>query len=103
MIWSILFYALLVSVGGIVGYLKAKSTMSLVSGVVSGVLLLVAFFLGLQSLNLGLTIAGVIAVVLTIVFALRFRSTQKFMPGGLLAIVSLLASLFYLVPLFQSI
>jgi uncharacterized membrane protein (UPF0136 family) len=94
-IWSILFYALLVAIGGVIGYLKVKSQMSLISGGVSGVLLAGAFWLGLQSPATGLIMAGAIAIALTLVFAMRFRSTQKFMPAGLLAIVSLVATLGY--------
>jgi uncharacterized membrane protein (UPF0136 family) len=94
-IWSILFYALLVAIGGLIGYLKVKSQMSLISGGVSGILLCGAFFLGLQNPGTGLLLASVIEIALTFVFAMRFRSTQKFMPAGLLAIVSLVATLGY--------
>lgn len=89
--WLILLYALLVLVGGIVGYVKAQSKPSLISGIISGIALLAAWAISLQNLDVGLAIATGLAIVLLIVFALRFRKTNKFMPAGLMAILSLVA------------
>jgi uncharacterized membrane protein (UPF0136 family) len=94
-VWSILGYALLVAVGGLMGYFKAKSQMSLISGLVSGTLLCGAFWLGLQTPATGLMMAGAIAIALTVVFSMRFRATQKFLPAGVLATCSLVATLGY--------
>lgn len=88
----ILVYALLVAIGGIIGYVKAKSNQSLISGLGSGIALLVAWYVSLQNPTVGLAIATIIALALVVVFALRFRATSKFMPAGLLASLSLLAT-----------
>ncbi|PSB29808.1 hypothetical protein C7B82_10620 [Stenomitos frigidus ULC18] len=100
MIWLILIYALLVAIGGIIGYVKAKSNQSLLSGLGSGAALAIAWYVSLQNPTIGLILATVIAVALVIVFALRFRATSKFMPAGLLALVSLAATGLFAIALF---
>ncbi|MGA7933505.1 MAG: TMEM14 family protein [Kovacikia sp.] len=87
--WFVLIYALLVALGGVMGYAKVQSNASLISGLVSGVVLAIAWYTSLQNPLVGLAIATVVALLLLGVFALRFRSTAKFMPAGLMAILSL--------------
>jgi uncharacterized membrane protein (UPF0136 family) len=94
-IWLILIYALLVAIGGIIGYVKAKSNQSLISGLGSGIALAIAWYVSLQNPTLGLALAAAIALALVIVFALRFRATTKFMPAGLLALLSLVATVLF--------
>ena len=91
MTWLILVYALLVGVGGILGYAKARSQPSLISGLVSGAALAIAWIISLQNPTNGFALATFLALGLLIVFAIRFRKTRKFMPAGLMAILSLIA------------
>lgn len=87
MSWGIVIaiaYGILAIVGGVIGYLKAKSKLSLISGVISGLLLFFAAFLENQGYDLGRPLAQVITLVLIVVFTLRFRKTGKFMPAGLM-------------------
>ena len=51
-------FGLLTIVGGVMGYVKAGSTASLIAGSISGILLLVAAFLLPGNLALGLALAG---------------------------------------------
>jgi len=81
-IWYLLVYGLVVAIGGGIGYLKARSKISLVSGIVSGVLLLVAWYLAGRNPMLGLSLGLALAVVLLVVFAKRLMSTRKLMPAG---------------------
>jgi uncharacterized membrane protein (UPF0136 family) len=99
-IWLILVYALLVAIGGVIGYVKAKSNQSLISGLGSGVALAIAWYISLQNPTTGLALAAAIAVALLVVFALRFRATGKFMPAGLLAILSLIMTVLFVTALF---
>jgi len=99
-IWLILVYALLVAIGGVIGYVKAKSNQSLLSGLGSGVALAIAWYISLQNPTAGLALAAVIALALLVVFALRFRATGKFMPAGLLAILSLIMTVLFVTALF---
>ncbi|MGQ9869939.1 TMEM14 family protein [Leptodesmis sp.] len=93
----ILVYALLVAIGGIVGYVKAGSQQSLISGLVSGVVLAIAWFLSLQNPAAGFALAAFLALGLLIVFTIRFRKTGKFMPAGLMAVLSLIAMVIFAV------
>lgn len=97
--WSILIYGLLVLLGGVMGYIKAKSQMSLVSGVGSGVALLSAWFISRQMPVVGLGLAAGIGLVLFGVFVKRFSVTRAFMPAGMMMIFSLAATVVFLVGL----
>lgn len=97
--WSILIYGLLVLVGGVMGYFKAKSKMSLLSGVGSGIGLLAAWYLCRQNPALGLAIATLIALLLFIVFVIRLFRTRSFMPAGLMMVCSLVATVVFSVTL----
>lgn len=83
-------YGIIAILGGISGYIKAKSKVSLISGIVSGIALIVAAFVQLQSLPLGSTIAQVITLMLVVVFAIRLIKTHKFMPAGLMLILGII-------------
>jgi uncharacterized membrane protein (UPF0136 family) len=97
--WSILIYALVVLLGGVMGYLKAKSQVSLLAGVGSGVALLVAWFVCRQIPPAGLGIATLIGLILFVVFVMRFSRTRAFMPAGLMMVFSLAATVVFLLGL----
>lgn len=97
--WSILIYGLLVLLGGVMGYVKAKSQASLVSGLGSGVALLVAWLICRQLPLVGLGLATLIGLILFIVFVKRFSNTRAFMPAGLMMVLSFAATVVFLVGL----
>lgn len=80
-------YGVLSLVGGIIGYRQANSKMSLISGSISGILLLIAGILLVQGSVVGLWLSRIVALVLVIVFISRLVKTKKFMPAGLMVIV----------------
>lgn len=82
-------YAVLMAGGGIGAFLKSGSKPSLISGVVAGILLGVAYAKD------NVTAALVLAAVLGVVFSLRLVKTKKFMPAGLLLILSVGAAAFF--------
>lgn len=82
-------YGILAIVGGIMGYIQAQSKVSLISGSISGLLLIFGGVMQLQGQAWGLIVATVITAVLLIVFAVRLTKTRKFMPAGLMAILGL--------------
>jgi uncharacterized membrane protein (UPF0136 family) len=84
-------YGILAIIGGIIGYRKANSKASLISGSVSGVLLLIATFIQILGQAWGLSLASVITGVLVIFFAFRLIKTRKFMPAGLMALLGVVA------------
>ena len=83
-------YAVLLAVGGIIGYTKAASRPSLIAGLASAVAAILALALSFQNPELGMGLGSAIAVLLFLFFGYRFAAkTRKFMPAGLLAVVSL--------------
>ena len=93
-------YGIFSIVGGIIGYKSAGSKVSLISGTICGLLLLLAAYLQFQGQILGLTLAVVITSILVVVFAIRLFKTRKFMPAGLmvaLGVIALAIMLFQLI------
>jgi uncharacterized membrane protein (UPF0136 family) len=87
-------YAILLAVGGIVGYTKARSRPSLIAGLASAAAALLSLLLSLQNPRWGMGLGALLAILLTAFFGYRFGvKTRKFMPAGLLAVVSLLVFL----------
>lgn len=84
-------YGILAVVGGIIGYVQAQSKASLISGSISGILLILAGILQIQGQSAGLVLATVITAVLVIVFGIRLTKTRKFMPAGLMSVLGLVA------------
>ncbi len=82
-------YGILSIIGGIIGYKSAGSKVSLISGIISGLLLLVAAYLQLQGQIWGLSLAVIITSLLVVVFAIRLAKTRKLMPAGLMVVLGL--------------
>ena len=91
----ILAYAVFVAIGGGIGFLKSKSKVSLFSGLGSAALLLVAYFVSRANPTGGLAIALGSAIALCAVFLMRLKKTGKFMPAGLMGIVSAVAAVVF--------
>jgi uncharacterized membrane protein (UPF0136 family) len=85
---AILIYALIIAAGGVMGYVSAKSTASLMSGLGSGALLLIAFALSFRNLKAGFALAALVALALGVFFLIRFLNTGKWMPAGISVILS---------------
>ena len=87
----LLVYALLMLIGGIIGYTSAGSKASLTAGAASAAALGAAWLWARSSPGPGLWLGAVISLALCAVFAVRLSKTGKFMPSGMLLVVSLLA------------
>jgi uncharacterized membrane protein (UPF0136 family) len=83
-------FGLLTIIGGVIGFVKAGSTASIIAGSISGILLLVAAFLLPQNLAAGLILAGVISILLAGRFVPAFLKTGQAMPAGLMSVLSIL-------------
>jgi uncharacterized membrane protein (UPF0136 family) len=81
-------FGLLTIVGGVIGYVKAGSTASIIDGSISGIALIVAAFLLPGNAVPGLIIAGVVSILLAGRFIPAFVKTGKIMPAGLMAVLS---------------
>ena len=82
-------YAVLLAVGGIIGFAKAGSRPSLVAGLGSALVAAICLGLTLAGQRLGYPIGAVLAGMLLLFFGGRYAQGRKFMPGGLMAMVSL--------------
>lgn len=78
---AVFVYSTLIILGGVFGYLKAGSVMSLVTSIVAGVLLDVAAVISLKNQTVGFSIAAVVALTLAAFFGYRLAQTGNLMPG----------------------
>ncbi len=78
-------YIVLLLVGGLIGFFKGKSQVSLIMSA--------AFAAGLILCALGLVfkdyVADILLAALLVVFAMRLAKTKKFMPAGIMLIATL--------------
>lgn len=76
--------SVVISAGGIAGFLKAKSKASLIAGIVSGGLLATAYSIASRNVQQGLIMGAVVSALLCVVFGIRLAKTKKVMPSGML-------------------
>jgi uncharacterized membrane protein (UPF0136 family) len=84
-------YIILLLVGGLIGFLKANSRVSLISSSIFAALLVATTLPGVFQPRMALGLADLIMAVVLVVFALRLAKTKKFMPSGMLLVVTILA------------
>lgn len=90
---TLLVYGALLLLGGVVGYMKGRSSKSLISGLVGAALSGVSYGLLGTDPRWGLGLGLGTAVLGSLLFALRYRKTGQFLPAGLMLVVSLAAVL----------
>jgi uncharacterized membrane protein (UPF0136 family) len=91
-------YGMLAIAGGILGYVKSKSKVSIISGSMSGALLIASAIAQLQGIS-GARIASIaIAGALVVIFAVRLVKTRKFMPAGLMIIAGVVTLVIVVLP-----
>lgn len=97
--WITLFYGLTVIAGGLIGYLKAHSTASVVMGSICGFLLLLSALGLMGRMRAPAYLALFVTFVLDVFFTYRWIFSLKFMPSGLMSVIStiVLVILFILV------
>jgi uncharacterized membrane protein (UPF0136 family) len=80
-------YIALLLAGGLIGFFKGKSRVSLVTSVsFAAILILCALDIVFKRY-----VADIVMVVLLVVFTLRLTRTKKFMPAGLMLVVTVAA------------
>jgi uncharacterized membrane protein (UPF0136 family) len=82
-------FGLLTIAGGVIGYVRAHSIPSLVSGGLSGLILLVAGYLLPERVQPGLVIGLVVSVLLAGRFLPAFIEKKALFPAGIMAVLSL--------------
>jgi len=87
----VLLYGILVAVGGVMGYVKAGSVASLVSGGGAGLILLASSIAMMRgSYALGWWISLFVALLLLGRFGMAAMNDFKLMPGGMVIVMSLI-------------
>ena len=89
--WILLVYGLFMMLGGLMG-IRAGSKVSLFAGFGSGAALLAALGATYYALATGLWAGCALAAILTLMFGSRLAKSGKFMPTGMLLVVSLAAA-----------
>jgi uncharacterized membrane protein (UPF0136 family) len=75
--------------GGVTGYLTKGSRASLIAGIITGVLILVAAVLiASAKVQPGLILGGIVSLALAFHFIPPFLAKHKFMPAGMMTILS---------------
>ena len=84
-------YIVFLLVGGLIGFLKAGSKVSLITSAVFAAFLIIAAIPSLLQASARQLVVDVIMAVLLVVFAMRLAKTKKFMPSGLMLAVTIAA------------
>lgn len=87
----LIFFGVVTAVGGVMGFVKAKSKASLIAGSISGILLVVAGLLARQGNKNGLILGLVVAVALLGRFGAVFAKTRAMVPAGIMSLLSVIA------------
>jgi uncharacterized membrane protein (UPF0136 family) len=89
--WVVLIYGILVAAGGVMGYVKAHSTPSLIAGGIAGIALVgAAVAMMKDAYSAGWWVSLIVAALLLVRFAMAARSGFKMMPGGMVIILSII-------------
>jgi len=83
-------YGALLELGGVMGYRKARSRPSLIMGTAFGTAVVILGVAGLLGARFA-PAAAALAAFLLVFFSIRWLRGRKFMPAGLIAVLSLLA------------
>jgi len=84
-------YIVLLFIGGLIGFLKAGSKISLImSAAFAGILILCNIDLIFKR-NVADMLATVVLVFLLVFFSVRVTKAKKFMPNGMMAVLTLAA------------
>jgi len=84
-------YIVLLVVGGLIGFFKGKSQVSLIMSVTFAAGLVLAAVPNFLDNNFRRTLANLLMAALLVVFGLRLAKTKKFMPAGMMLIATLVA------------
>ena len=83
-------FGVLTIAGGIVGYVKAGSTPSIIAGSITGLLLLIGAWILPEHQVAGLLTVLIVSILLAAQFVPKFISTGKAMPAGMMSILSVI-------------
>lgn len=80
-------YIVLLLVGGLMGFFKGKSQVSLIMSVVFAALLIMCA----KGIVFQYYVADILLAILLVVFGMRLAKTKKFMPAGMMLAITIVA------------
>ena len=86
-------YGTLVELGGIMGFVKAKSKPSLIAGVACGAVLTISGVLAWLGSAVGVYIGFVMTLLLCLIFGIRTAKTKAMIPSGMMLMSSIVVAL----------
>lgn len=89
-------YAILLLVGGLIGFVKAGSTTSLVASIIAALLMLFSIALIMRRNPFGMRLANVVTLFLLVFFSYRWWLTAAIVPSGMMMFVSLVVLFIFL-------
>ena len=84
-------YIVLLVVGGLIGFFKGKSQVSLITSCIFAAALVLCAVPNVLDAAFRRTLANILMAILLVVFAIRLTKTKKFMPSGMMLVVTLAA------------
>ncbi len=81
-------FGVFIFVGGVIGFRASHSTASLVMGSSFSFLLMISSFAAYKKFLLGYFFGTLLTSILLLFFLFRFYTTLKFMPSGMMALMS---------------
>jgi uncharacterized membrane protein (UPF0136 family) len=96
-----LVFGILTIAGGIIGYVKAGSTPSIIAGSITGILLLIGGWLIPEHRAAGLITVLIVSLLLAFQFIPKFIRAGKMMPAGMMSILSAIGLLVAIVAWFK--
>ncbi|MBI5273466.1 MAG: TMEM14 family protein [Chlamydiales bacterium] len=91
-------FGLLLIIGGLIGYLKAHSYISLIMGSAFGFGILIGSFLITRNNKIGIYLACSLTLVIDLVFLIRYLTSTALFPGAMSFLASIvLVSSYFLV------
>jgi uncharacterized membrane protein (UPF0136 family) len=95
-------YGVLLILGGLIGYLKAKSVPSLVAGGICGVIaLLLGYYY--STFHFAPHAAFLLALLLIFMMGRRYLNSRKVMPAGLIVILSIIVAIAQIYVIFSTL
>lgn len=83
-------YIVLLLVGGLIGFFKAGSKVSFITSAVAAAVLVLTRLQGVFQPSFGRNLSAVIMALLLVVFAIRLAKTKKFIPSGLMLVLTVI-------------
>lgn len=84
-------YIVLLVVGGLIGFFKGKSQVSLIMSVAFAAGLVLAALPGFLDYGFRRNLANILMAALLVVFGMRLAKTKKFMPAGMMLAATIIA------------